>query len=607
VLGESVIGSQTPDATLPVEPSVSIKITEPQANQTLSIGNTYDIKWTSTNLSSSAQLHIVLVWVSGFDIRAGYIVKNTTNSGSYSWNTSNALAKVDDLTGSDIFSHLDKIVAGGGYAIAITTPDESKYGSSGGFTFIRPGVAAPTVELKVNGSSEQQTLAEGAEFTGSWTAQNATYCEGAGDDLLLKEGGVWNTQKNLPASGSKVLLMKLQDPASWSSYYFRITCFNSYGDYATDTNDIFLDKAQTQVSVELIQPQGGEVIKKGESYVISWTSKNYTGKVDIYVYGDAEDTLAYVDGYIAKGLPASGSYTWDTNKDLSGFTGSALTLQPGKYHMYVVTAEGSYDTTANPITITSGVAETNVHRPVGHLDTIEYDGLIRGWAADPDKLTRSVEIHIYYDNMPGAKPQVLQAYDQRPDVSVKYAGNHGFQTFVPSQYMDFKTHIAYVYAIDVNNKDQHTLLNPGGTKFRLGDLEITDGYFGYMRDGMVFNDRGTFYVIEYGLKRPISSMSVFKGLGYHPNNLYIANLPSVIMGAAVNKSTQRHTRGTLVSDKGTVYFMGRDYKYPFPSEAVFLSWKNRFAEVVPANSADLAVPTGPFVQMYQPPVYEETN
>ena len=42
--------------------------------------------------------------------------------------------------------------------------------------------------------------------------------------------------------------------------------------------------------------------------------------------------------------------------------------------------------------------------------------------------------------------------------------------------------------------------------------------------------------------------------------------------------------------------MGKDLRYPHPSAEVFLSWGNRFEDVVPANNSDYAVSVGPVNQ-----------
>jgi hypothetical protein len=61
----------------------------------------------------------------------------------------------------------------------------------------------------------------------------------------------------------------------------------------------------------------------------------------------------------------------------------------------------------------------------------------------------------------------------------------------------------------------------------------------------------------------------------------------------------RHPRGSLVVAAGTVYFLGTDLRYPFPSTEIFLSWGNKVSDIVPANDADLQMPLGPIVEFQQ--------
>ncbi len=115
-------------------------------------------------------------------------------------------------------------------------------------------------------------------------------------------------------------------------------------------------------------------------------------------------------------------------------------------------------------------------------------------------------------------------------------------------------------------------------------------------DGDLVSDKGTIYSIEYGLKRPFVSLKVFKGLGYKLNNVKKQDTSSIPIGPNILSSQLRHPRGTVVSSKKTLFFMGKDFRYPYPSADIFLSWGVKFNEVVPANGADLRVPTGAVVQ-----------
>lgn len=120
-----------------------------------------------------------------------------------------------------------------------------------------------------------------------------------------------------------------------------------------------------------------------------------------------------------------------------------------------------------------------------------------------------------------------------------------------------------------------------------------------LKDGDLALDSGTVYILENGLKRPFTSASVFTNLGFKFQNVVKADLGQYVAGAVVSDPTARHPRGTLVLNKGTVYFLGAVQRYPFTAADIFLSWGNKFQNVVPANTADLQLPEGPVVQMKQ--------
>jgi hypothetical protein len=112
------------------------------------------------------------------------------------------------------------------------------------------------------------------------------------------------------------------------------------------------------------------------------------------------------------------------------------------------------------------------------------------------------------------------------------------------------------------------------------------------KDGTLIINRGVVYTIEYGLKRPIASMEVFDGFGYEWKNVISADVSAITSGEGLFTANQRHARGSIVLDEGTAYFLGKDFRYPYPSAQVFLSWDNRFQDLVIANSEDRAIPIG---------------
>jgi hypothetical protein len=64
----------------------------------------------------------------------------------------------------------------------------------------------------------------------------------------------------------------------------------------------------------------------------------------------------------------------------------------------------------------------------------------------------------------------------------------------------------------------------------------------------------------------------------------------------IKEVADRHQKGSVVLSEGTVYYLGQDLRYPFPSPEVFFSWGWKFEDVRFANPADLAMPLGPIVE-----------
>jgi hypothetical protein len=120
-------------------------------------------------------------------------------------------------------------------------------------------------------------------------------------------------------------------------------------------------------------------------------------------------------------------------------------------------------------------------------------------------------------------------------------------------------------------------------------------------DGTLIKDSGspTIYIVEFGKKRPFASWEAFAGLGFLGKPLVTMSTSAISTGAGIFTKDTRHTRGVLVLLNGTVWFLGADIKYGFPSAEVFHSWGRQFSEVVPGNRFDAAMPDGEVVRMRQ--------
>ncbi len=116
-------------------------------------------------------------------------------------------------------------------------------------------------------------------------------------------------------------------------------------------------------------------------------------------------------------------------------------------------------------------------------------------------------------------------------------------------------------------------------------------------DGTLLQDGDTIYIVEYGTKRPIASMDLFNQLGYDVNNINTGDFTAVPDGPAVTTAQSRHVRGSLVDVNGTIYFLGKDVKYAFPSLEVLNSWEQNKNRIIKGNQFDLSLPDGPVVTM----------
>lgn len=107
-----------------------------------------------------------------------------------------------------------------------------------------------------------------------------------------------------------------------------------------------------------------------------------------------------------------------------------------------------------------GTPPTNLP-PIGVAD-FARDGILQGWAYDPDDLSRSIDVHIYVGNPAGsgAPVIVIKAESVRADVNaaLNITGNHGIRFEIPAEHR-VNGKIFYLYAIDSANPNINTPLN----------------------------------------------------------------------------------------------------------------------------------------------------
>jgi hypothetical protein len=581
----------------------TITITSPIKDASWNIGSTYTISWSSNTPISNVSILGESYNDSVNFINLGYIAKNIPNTGSYTWTIGsdmqaydNALTQDSPFTPEELAKFSTKIIAGQ-FSILVTDPQGLIFGYAD-ITLVRLGVTPPTVRLTANGTASEVEIDKGASVTLAWNAENALYCEGESyQSIKTSDGLVWGSLKNLPVSGSKTL----DTTEAIYSLGPSITCYNSYGDSTNNSVYIYFKPASvtppTPLSTVVVSaPKSGEAIKLGSNYTIKWSGGTVDQKIKIVLYGYNEKSKTNFFSYIVTDAANTGSYIWNTNADLTpnsiSSSYSAFTkLVPGNY--YILVYVGTEYANTGFFTVYSG--DSAVKYPIGHLDGIS-NGKVRGWALDPDIPNNSVLVDLYFDGLMGSNAKKIESTANllRDDVNkaTGYFASYGFEIAIPEDYKDGKPHSVYAYALDLSDPSKHTLLAGSPFKFSILGKPTT------AEDGTLFKDGSVIYVMENGMKRGFVTMDAFKGLGYNISRVRIADTSDIAEGPAISTANTRHPRGAAVVAGGTIYFMGQDYRYAYPSAEVFLSWSQKFENVVLANQFDLSIPEGPLVQLY---------
>ncbi len=345
-------------------------------------------------------------------------------------------------------------------------------------------------------------------------------------------------------------------------------------------------------SIKLLSPNNGESFKIGDKIPITWVGSYVNLSSTMYVVASIGDTSLY----IAKDVPIStGTVYWDTTKSFLNLKQAYEIAKPGEWKLVIgATDLTAYDYADQAIKLTDATGVIPNAKPRSFVDNVDASGMLNGWAFDPDFVNSAIKIHVYFDSPadPTKTSSSTTTFVSRPDVNTAFGltGSHGFRLPIPEMYHDGKIHRAYVYGIDGSDPANNNAI-ASNSPF---SFTVKNKPLAHVTDGDLFVDNGTIYVIEYGVKRPFPSMTVFNQYYYSLKNVIPADLSGITSGA-VMVANGRHPRGAAVLINGTVYFMGANNKYPFNTETVFNLWGLKFEQVVKANAADLTVPDGPIM------------
>ncbi len=126
-------------------------------------------------------------------------------------------------------------------------------------------------------------------------------------------------------------------------------------------------------------------------------------------------------------------------------------LRGGPRPVYVYVIDDTYrswDLALGPTYVGCGAERA----PLGQVDPIGRDGLVTGWAVDPDSYLYPVNVQFWLDGPPGVGALLGSTFAQRADTRATrlegWPGAHGFAWQIPARYRDGALHQLYVVADD---------------------------------------------------------------------------------------------------------------------------------------------------------------
>lgn len=322
----------TSDSVFTIEPVASITLLSPNGGETVYVGETFTIQWSSVGVS---QVHIVFSSDGGPS--AYYIAENVDASlGSYDWTVPASVTSV-------------------GLIVIVDSSNNNLFDANDYFS-----IAAPTVTLTYpNGGESFHT---GDKVTISW--------QSAG----LKQVAVYYSTDNW----SSQIQITLNVNASNGSYEWTVPDLNSstcsiglIGDGNFDYQDVsdgyFSVTPGTKPYLQITAPNGGETWAANSSQVIRWTSANSTS-IRIEYSTDGGITWKIVN---ASASSAAGTYSWGVPNDVS--TNCRVRIIDKADISVADLSDGTFsiiESTAAFITIMSPVA--NDHWTVGSKKEIKW-------------------------------------------------------------------------------------------------------------------------------------------------------------------------------------------------------------------------------------------
>lgn len=245
----------------------SITVTSANGGEVWDLGSTHTVTWTSTNILGNV---LIQPWQNG--TASPTTAWTVPNTGSFSWSNISVPGSTHWKIGISAFSGQVSDFSNSEFTIqplvpTVTAPNGGEtwaVGSVQRINWTNPGgYTGFNLELSRNGGSSWEALESG--LPGDFTYRDWTVAGSASTNCRVRVTGLYE-------GGSR-----------------------------NDISNSAFNIAQTGLTVGW--PNGGEVLHRGWTYTITWTSNLVTGDVAI-------DILAGTEGLQRYNVPNTGSFTW---------------------------------------------------------------------------------------------------------------------------------------------------------------------------------------------------------------------------------------------------------------------------------------------------------
>jgi surface protein len=270
------------DATFAVvdENTKQLTLTAPNGGESVKKGSTFNITWTLANLTG--KIKIVLL---NADANMVILTEDVDiTAGSYTWTADAAVG--------------DK------YYIKVVSVDDNNIRDNSDEYFSI--VDANAKELTLTAPNGGESVKKGSTFNITWTSANITgnvkieLLKGTDNPVLITD--------NVDVTTG--LYAWTVDTEARDNYSVKITSVDD--NTISDNSDaVFSVVESVTKELKLTSPKGGEQIKKGSTFTITWTSANITGNIKIELLKDSGNPVVIADNIDV----SAGSYEWSVNTD----------------------------------------------------------------------------------------------------------------------------------------------------------------------------------------------------------------------------------------------------------------------------------------------------